>query len=65
MRSNLRILFVGTEISLKNSPEGIVSRALLEGFIRNGCKVDLISPYLPDNIEGLNQHFPIMPKKIL
>ena len=57
MRSNLRILFVGTEISLKNSPEGIVSRALLEGFIRNGCKVDLISPYLPDNIEGLNQHF--------
>lgn len=53
----MRILFVGTEISLKNSPEGIVSRALLEGFIRNGCKVDLISPYLPDNIEGLNQHF--------
>jgi len=57
VRSNLRILFVGTEISLKNSPEGIVSRALLEGFIRSGCKVDLISPYLPDNIEGLNQHF--------
>jgi hypothetical protein len=57
VRLTLRILFVGTEVSLKNSPEGIVSRALLEGFIKNGCKVDLVSPYLPDGIEGLNQHF--------
>ncbi|AZF41741.1 hypothetical protein C4J87_1568 [Pseudomonas sp. R1-43-08] len=53
----MRILFVGTEISLKNSPEGIISRAILEGFIKNGCKVDLVSPRLPDSIEGLSQHF--------
>lgn len=53
----MRILFVGTEISLKNSPEGIVSRALLEGFVKNGCSVDLISPTLSEPIEGLNQHF--------
>lgn len=53
----MRILFVGTEVSLKNSPEGIVSRALVEGFIKNGCSVDLISPPLPEVIDGLAQHF--------
>ncbi|MFM5135617.1 hypothetical protein [Aeromonas rivipollensis] len=53
----MNILFVGTEISLKNSPEGIVSRALLEGFVKNSCSVDLISPALPEPIAGLNQHF--------
>lgn len=53
----MRILFVGTEISLRNSPEGIVSRAILDGFIKNGCQVDLISPALGEKIDGLNEHF--------
>ncbi|MBC3434979.1 hypothetical protein HU735_06100 [Pseudomonas sp. BW16M2] len=53
----MRILFIGTEVSLKNSPEGIVSRALVEGFIKNGCTVDLVSPVLPDSIAGVSEYF--------
>ncbi|GEM_PF-6465536 len=55
----MRMLFIGAEISLKNSPEGIVSRALLDGFIGNGAKVDLISPPTRGDVDisGLSNHY--------
>lgn len=54
----MKLLFIGTEVSLKNSPEGIVSRSIIEGFIQNNWAVDLISPHMPTNPKdfGVNQH---------
>jgi len=60
----MRVLFVGSEISIKNSPEGIVSRALIDGFLQMGYAVDLVSPAFPPGLKvpGLERHFEFKPK---